>query len=432
MYKRNPQSKQEQISEELASRYMPAGNLGNMSSKFEQGFIVSHGKGSKIYDLSGNEYIDYLIGSGPMILGHANQAVVEAVKTQMEKGSTFFLNNESIIELAEEVCSAVPCAEMIRFTTSGTDATFQCMRVARAYTGKDKILKFEGGYHGSHDYALMSQLPTLNQEFPQPEPDSAGIPKVIAETVLIAPYNDIETTESIIKKEKDNIAAVIVEPVQRIISPSDGFLKQLREITIKYDIPLIFDEVVTGFRLSYGGAQEYFDVVPDLASFGKIVGGGFPLAAVAGKKEIMEHYDGALHQNNYIPQTGTLNGNPIAAVAGLATLKQLKNPSAYRKLHETGIKLKKALADSMQQYEIEAQITGDNTVFDIVFTNTEIKNYRDLSTGNSALLSKFNNLMLNQGILKPGNKLYMSLALSDEDIQKTINAFTYSASKLRD
>ena len=432
MYNRNPQSKQEKNSEELANKYMPAGNLGNMSSKFEQGFIVSHGKGSKIYDLSGNEYIDYLIGSGPMILGHANQAVVEAVQTQMEKGSTFFLNNESIIELAEEVCSAVPCAEMIRFTTSGTDATFQCLRVARAYTGKDKILKFEGGYHGSHDYALMSQVPTLNKEFPQPQPDSAGIPKVIAETVLIAPYNDIETTESIIKKEKDNIAAVIVEPVQRIISPTEGFLKQLRELTLKYDIPLIFDEVVTGFRLSYGGAQEYFGVVPDLASFGKIVGGGFPLAAVAGKKEIMEHYDGALHQGNSIPQTGTLNGNPIAAVAGLATLKQLKDPAAYSKLHETGIKLKKALADSMQQYEIEAQITGDNTVFDIVFTNKEIKNYRDLATGNSALLSKFNNLMLNQGILKPGNKLYMSLALTDEDIDRTINAFSYSASKLRD
>ena len=432
MYNRNPQSKQEKNSEELANKYMPAGNLGNMSSKFEQGFIVSHGKGSKIYDLSGNEYIDYLIGSGPMILGHANQAVVEAVQTQMEKGSTFFLNNESIIELAEEVCSAVPCAEMIRFTTSGTDATFQCLRVARAYTGKDKILKFEGGYHGSHDYALMSQVPTLNKEFPQPQPDSAGIPKVIAETVLIAPYNDIETTESIIKKEKDNIAAVIVEPVQRIISPAEGFLKQLRELTLKYDIPLIFDEVVTGFRLSYGGAQEYFGVVPDLASFGKIVGGGFSLAAVAGKKEIMEHYDGALHQGNSIPQTGTLNGNPIAAVAGLATLKQLKDPVAYSKLHETGIKLKKALADSMQQYEIEAQITGDNTVFDIVFTNKEIKNYRDLATGNSALLSKFNNLMLNQGILKPGNKLYMSLALTDEDIDRTINAFSYSASKLRD
>ena len=432
MYNRNPQSKQEKNSEELANKYMPAGNLGNMSSKFEQGFIVSHGKGSKIYDLSGNEYIDYLIGSGPMILGHANQAVVEAVQTQMEKGSTFFLNNESIIELAEEVCSAVPCAEMIRFTTSGTDATFQCLRVARAYTGKDKILKFEGGYHGSHDYALMSQVPNSNKEFPQPEPDSPGIPKVIAETVLIAPYNDIETTESIIKKEKDNIAAVIVEPVQRIISPTEGFLKQLRELTLKYDIPLIFDEVVTGFRLSYGGAQEYFGVVPDLASFGKIVGGGFPLAAVAGKKEIMEHYDGALYQGNSIPQTGTLNGNPIAAVAGLATLKQLKDSSAYTKLHQTGIKLKKALADSMQQYEIEAQITGDNTVFDIVFTNKEIKNYRDLSTGNSALLSKFNNLMLNQGILKPGNKLYMSLALTDEDIDKTINAFSYSASKLRD
>ena len=230
MYNRNPQSKQEKNSEELANKYMPAGNLGNMSSKFEQGFIVSHGKGSKIYDLSGNEYIDYLIGSGPMILGHANQAVVEAVQTQMEKGSTFFLNNESIIELAEEVCSAVPCAEMIRFTTSGTDATFQCLRVARAYTGKDKILKFEGGYHGSHDYALMSQVPTSNKEFPQPEPDSPGIPKVIAETVLIAPYNDIETTEAIIKKEKDNIAAVIVEPVQRIISPAEGFLKQFLEL----------------------------------------------------------------------------------------------------------------------------------------------------------------------------------------------------------
>jgi glutamate-1-semialdehyde 2,1-aminomutase len=432
MYKRNPQSTHEKNAADIANKYMPAGNLGNMSSEFEQGFIVSHGKGSKIYDLSGNEYIDYLIGSGPMVLGHANQAVVEAVQNQMEKGSTFFLNNESIIELAEEICSAVPNAEMIRFTTSGTDATFQCLRVARAYTGKDKILKFEGGYHGSHDYAMMSQIPSLNKEFPEPEPNSAGIPKVIAETVLIAPYNDIETTESIIRKERNNIAAVIVEPVQRIISPTEGFLKQLRDLTTKYDIPLIFDEVVTGFRLSYGGAQEYFDVIPDLASYGKIIGGGFPLAAVVGKKEIMEHYDATLQGNSYIPQTGTLNGNPIAAVAGLATLKQLKNPEAYRKLHETGTILKKALAESMQQYEIDAQITGDNTVFDIVFTNSEIRNYRDLKKGNVDLLNKFNKLMLDQGILKPGNKLYMSLALSDEDIEKTINAFSYSASKLRD
>ena len=432
MYNRKPQSTHEKNVAEKANKYMPAGNLGNMSSEFEQGFIVSHGKGSKIYDLSGNEYIDYLIGSGPMVLGHANQAVVEAVQNQIEKGSTFFLNNESIVELAEEICSAVPCAEMIRFTTSGTDATFQCLRVARAYTGKDKILKFEGGYHGSHDYAMMSQVPSLNKEFPQPEANSAGIPKVIAETVLIAPYNDIETTESIIRKEKNNIAAVIVEPVQRIISPTEGFLKQLRDLTTKYDIPLIFDEVVTGFRLSYGGAQEYFDVIPDLASYGKIIGGGFPLAAVVGKKEIMEHYDAILQGDNYIPQTGTLNGNPIAAVAGLATLKQLKDPAAYNKLHETGIILKKALTESMQQYEIDAQITGDNTVFDIVFTNSEIRNYRDLKKGNVDLLNKFNKLMLNEGILKPGNKLYMSLALSDEDIEKTINAFSYSASKLRD
>ncbi len=429
---RNPPSAEEKALLERARRRLPGAQLGNITSAFEDGFIVKEGRGSKLYDFSGNEYIDYLIGSGPMILGHAHPAVLDAVREWLDKGSTYFITSAPAIELAEEVCRAVPCAEKVRFTTSGTDATFQCLRAARAFTKRDKILKFEGGYHGTHDYALMSMAPSRLLDFPQPLPGSAGIPSAIQETVLIAPFNNLDATERIISENRDQLGAIIVEPLQRIIPPAPGFLEGLREVTARYDIPLIFDEVVTGFRLAYGGAQEWYGVQPDLAAVGKVVGGGYPLAAVCGRADIMRHYDASESQGEeFIPQIGTLNGNPIACVAGMATLAELTKPGTYERLRATGRRLRTALEEALRQAEVPAQVIGDDTIFDVYFTDQEIIDYRSTLSASSETMQRFNRLLLGSGIVKGTQKFYMSLAHTEEDIQATIQAYRDVAEQLR-
>ena len=429
---RNPPSAEEKSLLERARKHLPGAQLGNTKSDFEDGFIVKEGRGSKLYDFSGNEYIDYLMGSGPMILGHAHSAVLDAVREWLDKGSTYFITSAPAIELAEEVCRAVPCAEKVRFTTSGTDATFQCLRAARAFSKRDKILKFEGGYHGTHDYALMSMAPSRLLDFPQPLPGSAGIPSAIQETVLIAPFNNLDVTERIISENRDQLGAVILEPLQRIIPPAPGFLEGLREVTARYDIPLIFDEVVTGFRLAYGGAQEWYGVQPDLAAIGKVVGGGYPLAAVCGRADIMRHYDASESQGEeFIPQIGTLNGNPIAAVAGLATLAELRKPGAYEQLRTTGSRLRTALEEALRQAEVPAQVIGDDTIFDVYFTDQEISDYRSTLSASSETMQRFNRLLLGSGIVKGTQKFYMSLAHTEEDIQATIQAYRDVAEQLR-
>jgi len=260
---------------DLAARRLPGGVLGNNRYPDELAFIVKSARGSKIVDCSGREYIDYLLGSGPMFLGHAHPAVVRAVHEQLESGSTYFLVNEPIVRLADEVCRAVPCAEQVRFTSTGGEATFFALRAARAFRQRDKIMKFEGGYHGSHDYGVMSSTPKSPKAFPAPSPDSAGIPHVLEGEVLVAPYNDLPTVEALLAVHADNLAAVIVEPLQRVIPPREGFLAGLRRLTQRYGIPLVFDEVVTGFRFAYGGAQEHYGVTPDLAAFGRSWGAAF-------------------------------------------------------------------------------------------------------------------------------------------------------------
>jgi glutamate-1-semialdehyde 2,1-aminomutase len=258
---------------ETAARRLPGGVLGSSRFADDIAFVVKRAQGSHLWDVSGREYIDYLLGSGPMFLGHGHPAVTRAVTEQLASGSTYFLVNEPAIALADEVCRAVPCGEQIRFTSTGQEATFFALRAARAFRKRDKILKFEGGYHGSHDYALMSQTPKSPKAFPAPMPDSGGIPHAIQDQVLVAPYNDLATVEALIAEHGHELAAVIVEPFQRLIPPLPGFLAGLRAITHRQQIPLIFDEVVTGFRFAYGGAQEYYGVTPDLAAYGKIIGG---------------------------------------------------------------------------------------------------------------------------------------------------------------
>ena len=408
---------------EKARRYLPGGSGGNLILPQDLDFLVSSGKGSHVFDVSGNEYVDWLMGSGPMVLGHAHPAVTEAVIKAVEGGSTFFTTNERAVELAEVLVNAVPCAEQVRFTTSGTDACFNAMRAARAFTGKEKILKFEGAFHGTSDYAMMSLTPPASVEYPQAMPSSGGIPKAIQELMLIAPYNDLATTETIINAHLDDIAAVIVEPVQRVISPNPGFLQGLRDLTKRHNIPLIFDEVVTSFRLAYGGAQEFYGVTPDMCTVGKIMGGGYPLAAVLGRADILSVYDRrASDDDTFVNQIGTLNGNPIACAAGLATLAVMREEGTYEKIHGAGAAIRQALVEICNQNGVPVQSCGEDAIFDVYFSEQPVSNYRDTLAADNAMMTRFNTGLLERGILKSAQKYYPSAVHTDEDVEKTIQA----------
>ena len=410
---------------EKAARYLPGASTGNTSYPDSLKFLAREGRGSRIWDVSGNEYVDWLMGSGPMILGHAHPAVTEAVIKAVEQGSTFFATNEKAVLLAETLSHAVPCAQKVRFTTSGTDACFQAMRAARAYRQREKVLKFEGAFHGTSDYALMSVTPAAGEEFPQARPSSGGIPAAIQELMLIAPFNDLDTTTAIIEAHHDELAAVIVEPLQRVLAPQPGFLQGLRQITTRYDIPLIFDEVVTGFRLAYGGAQEFYGVTPDLCAVGKIMGGGYALAAVMGRADIMSVYDQAQAASDaYVNQIGTLNGNPIACAAGLATLAELRKPGAYQRLRDTGGRVRRALADTCRRNGIPVQSCGEDAIFDVFFTGQPVTSYRDGLAADAGMMARLNAGLLEQGILKAWpQKFYPSLVHTEEDVARTIAAF---------
>ena len=412
---------------ETARRVLPAGSLGNV----DVATVIREGRGGRVWDASGNEYIDFLLGSGPMLVGHAHPEVVAAVQEQLPRGTTFFANNEPAILLAAEIVDAVACAQKVRFVSSGTEADLYAMRLARAFRRRDKILKFEGGYHGMSDYGLMSLWPKQVGNFPQAAPDSAGIPAGVRSEMLVCAFNDLEMAENLIREYHDELAGVIVEPMQRLIPPQPGFLQGLREITREYDIPLIFDEVVTGFRLAYGGAQAYYGVVPDLCSLGKVIGGGFPLAAIAGREDIMAHLDrAAVGDERFMPQIGTLSGNPVAAVAGLATLQILKRSGAYERIFATGQAIRDGLAGSLRDAGFEVAVPGEPPMFDVVFAPGRISNYRDTVGGDAALAKRFNALLRERGIFKSESKLYISLAHDEADISHTVEAFASAAREL--
>ena len=413
---------------ELAHAVLPAGTFGNTTSDI----VIAKGKGARVWDVSGNEYVDYLLGSGPLVVGHAHPEVTAAAAEQVANGTTFFVNNPHGIKLAAEIVEAIPCAEQVRFVSTGTEADLYAMRAARAFRKRDKILKFEGGYHGMSDYALMSLAPKRLANFPQAVPDSAGIPRSVRDEVIVAPYNDLEAVKSLVAQHKDELAAIIVEPFQRIIAPQPGFLEGLRKLTEETGIVLIFDEVVTGFRWAYGGAQTYYGVTPDLATFGKVIGGGFPLAAVAGRADIMKHFDkAAVTENEFLMQIGTLSGNPVAAAAGLATMAILKRPGAYEKLWATGAKLKDTLGRMLKDAKLPARIVGEAPMFDVVFTSGEVKDYRGYLKGNADMARQFNAVLLKNGVLKSENKYYISIAHENAEIAQTIKAWEAGIKELK-
>lgn len=424
--------------EEVADRYLPGGTIGILTLPKSAKFIASRGYGAYIFDQHGKKYVDYLMGSGSVLLGHCNAKVVEAAINQIQRGTNFYVENDKAVSLAKDVVSAVPCAEKVRFVSSGSEANYYAMRLARAYKKKDKVLRFEGAYHGFFDYAMLSSQfadPKKLKNFPEVTVDSAGIPESVQSTVLAAPFNDIETTRRIINENLDELGAVVVEPLQRTIAPRPGFLEELREITTQKDLILIFDEIVTGFRLAYGGAQEYYGVKPDLACVGKTFAGGFPIGAVAGRADIMD----ALHpQTGYyrapakqrVFMLGTFNGNPVSCAAGIATLTELREEGVYEKLNSYGQNLRKGMKDIIDKHDVICQVHGDGSVTGFTFTDKEVVDFRSEAMGNFKSKEELTHELLERSIFAP-YKLYGSLAHTEQELNMTLEAFEDSIKSLK-
>ncbi|MEM9584614.1 MAG: aminotransferase class III-fold pyridoxal phosphate-dependent enzyme [Pseudomonadota bacterium] len=409
-----------------AQAVLPAGGFGN----FDPGIVISRGEGSRVWDEDGTEYIDYLIGSGPMLLGHGHPEVIEAVLEQLPKGMTFFANNAKGIALAEAIVEAVPCCAQVRFVASGGEADMYAIRLARAYTGRNKILKFEGGYHGMSAEAQMSLAPSTHVNFPQAVPDSAGIPQSVADQMLIAPFNDLAAVKALLHAHSD-IAAIIVEPLQRIIPAAPGYLQGLRDLCDRYGVLLIFDEIVTGFRLAYGGAQERYGVTPDICTLGKIIGGGFPLAALGASTEIMKHFDKAIvGADKWLMQLGTLSGNPVAAAAGLKTMEILRRDGSYERLRAIGASLQDIQSSALSEAGIPHRICGDETLFDVFFTQSPCRDYRTAQHDNPTRHMLYNATLRAHGIFKSPGKLYPSLAITDADLERTRVAVQHAVASL--
>lgn len=413
--------------EELATAYqvLPGGALGGNALPDDIRFVFSHGEGARFFDTSGNEYIDYCLGSGPLILGHAHPAVVRAVAEQASRGTHFFAYlNEPGIRYAKKIVDLLPCAEKVRFTTSGSDATFHAIRLARGFTGRDKLLKFEGGYHGHHDYAQLSTTPRRAVNYPTPLPDSAGIPEAVRDLMLVAPYNDLDAAADIIASHAHELAAVIVEPIQRIISPQPGFLAGLREVTARHGVVLIFDEVVTGFRYALGGAQQYFGVTPDLCTLGKIAGGGTPVGAVAGRADILDQCDPRQKgEDGFVYQNGTLNGNPLGAAVALATLAELERPGVYEALFATAESLRAGVSDVLRRNDMPAICFGDGPMWHVLFADEVPHNHRDVMAADGKALVRFDHELIRQGLfVLPGTRRFISLVHGPRELDDTFAA----------
>jgi glutamate-1-semialdehyde 2,1-aminomutase len=339
-------------------------------------------------------------------------------------GSTYYFLNKHVIRLAERLVEAVPCGEVCHFTGSGTEATFFALRAARVYTGRTKILKFEGGWHGMHDYSLWGTVPTSASDYPRARPDSAGIPPEIAETVLVAPFNDAAKAVQIIEENAADLAAVIVEPLQRVLLPEPGFLQAVRDATRKHGIVLVFDEVVTGFRIAWGGAQEACGVVPDIGCYGKAMSGGFPMAALVGRADMMSPLDGrrTSDRSKLAWASGTLNGNPISAAAGNAALDVLSAGGVYEQFHRIGGRLRRGIKEAGERHGFAVQCLGEDVVFGVRFMKNERpRNWVDLLEADKQLGFEWAVELIKGGLLvNPNEKFYISIAHDDADVDRTL------------
>ncbi len=392
------------------------GSVGGSPIFFKQA------KGAVLTDVDDNNYIDYIASWGPMILGHADDDVIQAIEQTAKKSTSFGAPTELELELAQLICNHVPNMESIRMVNSGTEACMSAIRVARGYTGRSKIIKFIGCYHGHADSFLIkagSGLATLGT------PSSPGVTKGTAQDTLTAIYNDIEDVKRLVSANQNGIAAIILEPVagnMGCILPEPGFLEQLREVCNLNGIVLIFDEVMTGFRLAFGGAQELFNIDADLCTYGKIIGGGLPVGAYGGKKEIMDY----IAPVGPVYQAGTLSGNPLAMASGLATLQKIKsNPNFYADIERKTATLKQGLGEAFRELDLPVKINTIGSMISVFFTNKEVQNYEDANTTDKDRFNTFFHHMLDRGIYLPPSAFeswFLNIALSNEHIEQTVDA----------
>ena len=416
-----------------AKKFIPGGVNSPVRSFQAVGGLpvfVKEAKGSKIYGECGKGFIDYCLSWGALILGHAHPKVIEALSRAIKKGTSFGTATKLEIELAKLIVEAIPSIEQVRLTNSGTEAVMGAIRLARAYTKRSKIIKFEGAYHGHADYLLANagfRPATLGN------PASAGVPKDFIKHTLVLPYNDIGKVKETVKKYQKDLAAIIVEPVLAncgVVLPKEGFLQDLRKIADKYNIVLIFDEVITGFRLSYAGAQGYFGVKPDLTCLGKIIGGGLPVGAFGGRREIMQ----LLAPEGPVYQAGTLSGNPVAVSAGVATLNILKKDNPYRNLERMTKEFCKSIGEKAKDFKIKLKVNHISSMFSLFFTDREVVDFNLSQTQDLRLFKKFFHGLLRNGVYFSPSGFeanFLSTAHSAEDLNKTLKFIETALKSLR-
>ena len=420
---------------EQAEKLMPGGvnsPVRAFKSVDTPAIFMDHGEGSKIYDIDGNEYIDYVLSWGPLILGHKNQQVISKLHEAVDKGTSFGASTLQENKLAELVIDRVPSIEKVRMVSSGTEATLAALRLARGYTGRNKIVKFEGCYHGHSDSLLIKALikagsgvATLGL------PDSPGVPEGIAKNTITVPYNDLDSLKLAFEKYGDDIAGVIVEPVagnMGVVPPVNGFLQGLRDITNEYGALLIFDEVMTGFRVGYNCAQGYFGVTPDLTCLGKVIGGGLPVGAFGGKKEIMDY----IAPVGTIYQAGTLSGNPLAMTSGYETLSQL-TPESYEYFNSLGDILEKGLKEVFAKHNVPITVNRAGSMIGYFLNEGPVTNFEEANKSDLKLFSNMYREMAKEGVFLPPSQFegtFLSTAHTKDDIEKTIQAFDNALSRI--
>lgn len=408
----------------------PAGCNGEFNLPPRLAKVIARGAGAELWTSDGERMLDFSMGWGSVLPGHAHPAIVEAVSRQVASGSNFAYVTEASLALAEEITSISPACDQVRFSASGTEATMYCLRLARAFTGRPKILKFEGAYHGSHDVGVVSLFPNDPPDFPEPVSSSAGIEPGAAVNTLVAPFNNLETVQQILQRHGHEIAGVIVEPFQRCLSPAPGFLAGLKQAVHEAGALLIFDEVVTGFRLAYGGAQEYYGVIPDLVAYGKALGGGLPIGAYGGRRDVMEQVcEDRLGDAGYVWTASTLGGNPVSTAAASAALALYRETGVYARLHRLGAYLRRNLATILGERDVPFQILGDGPIAQVAFTAATPRDYRSSRHADGRLARRLMLELFARGVfLNPmGTKLYLSMAhteaICDEFCETFAEAF---------
>ncbi len=413
---------------EKAKTLMPGGVSSPVRAVKPFPFYTERAEGSKIYDVDGNEYIDYCMAYGPLILGHRHTKVMEAVKRRLEDGWLYGTPVELEIKYAELITDIYPSIDMVRFTNTGAEATMTALRLAKGLTGRKKFIKIEGSFHGAHDSVLVKAGSGATTHG---VPNSAGIPEEFVANTLQVPYNDAEKLAEMIEKNKEEIAALILEPVMgnaSLIIPEDGYLRDVRRITEENDVLLIFDEVITGFRLALGGAQEYYGTNADITTLGKIAGGGFPIGIVGGRKEIMEN----LSPSGKVYHAGTFSGNPVSLAAGYTTVKVLQEDNPYRKLREKTEKLVKAVREFIEDMKVNVSINSIESMFCLYFGD-EPKDYASALKLDSQKFLSFYWKMLENGVFLPPSQYetcFMSAAHSNEDVERTAEVMAECLKKL--